>query len=187
MAKQIRIRLTDEEEERLQKEATACGTTIPALVHARATSSASLPETVRDEPLDYERKKQIKIEIPIQLHEILKVDAEYYGYSLSRYITYLLAQKGRPVMVEYNYLQSIEEVSRLDTLCKDYRNMVNMAEMQGKLYTANITSLELESKALVKTLKECIRQLDHKSMAYMQQIQKELNREIEQARKTAQS
>lgn len=185
MAKQIRIQLTDEEEERLQREATTCGTTIAALVHARATSSATLPETVREEALDYERRKQIKIDIPIQLHEILKVDAEYYGYSLSRYISYLLAQKGRPVLVEYNYLQSIEEVAKIEGFCKDFRNLVKMAEKQGILYSSNINTIRLEAEDAVGTLRECIRKLDRKSMAYMFQIQKELNHEIEQAKKAA--
>lgn len=172
MAKTIRITLTDAEEQELAVDAAIYGTTIARLVHARATSSDTLLETIREQGLDYQCRKQIRIDIPMKLLEELKADARYYGYPLSGYITYLLAQKGKPVMVEYKGSDFLAEYTRainnINALAQDaYRHGINANHIRpaavavGAMYEevkqAHLSMNKLNNRAVLDAVRELIR------------------------------
>lgn len=176
---QIKVSLTAEEKERLEQEAKERGVSVSSLAHDR------LFQTVQESERNVQSGKIVDTHVtfPKSLYESLKEDAKQYGYSTSKYISLLLAQKGKPVILEFNYLDSVNQITALNRLASDFRALANMAEANKELTNSNIRTIQMEADDLIKTLKDCIRETDKGSRSTISKIQKELNREVEKVKR----
>lgn len=176
---QIKVTVSEQEKQKLEQEAAAIGKSVSSLAHDKlfpAVKEFHKNQYTNDELID------THIKLPKPLYESLKEGAAEYGYSISKYLSILVAQKGKPVLLEFNYLSSIQQVATLNQLAKDIRNLSKMAAQQGQLYKTNLTTIELECRDLITALKENIKAMDKTERTTLKRMQRHLNGEIKKAK-----
>lgn len=173
---QIKLTVSESEREWLEQEADKRGISVSAFLHEMAFGKTH--KTL----IDYGELEPVHLTLPTSLLNELKDDADAADYSLSKYITILCAQKGRPVIVKINPIESMKEFEALHLLYGDFKALANMAEQNGELTNSNIWTIEREFEDLKKEMQNAIVSLDDKVSQGVAAVQRQLNREIREVK-----
>lgn len=168
-SKQIKLTVSENERQWLEQEAAKHDLSVSAFLHERIFG--------RDHKtlIGYGELSSVCMNLPTMLLNELKEDADNAGYSLSKYVTILCAQKGRPVIIKVDPVNVMKE---MDGFYPAYCSLVEL--MNATADNGNIS--EDESLRLIRNISTTWKRIYDLTKNAVDSMQRKLNREIREVK-----
>ena len=169
---QIKVTVSESEKNRLEEMAERNQVSLSRLIREKLFSP---PWDIRPARASPDQKMvDCHLILPDDLVRQAYENAVDLGMTKSAYFTLVLSQKGRPVLVRFDYLSSVEEIAKLNAVIHDIDLLAGMIRQSGKAYDTDLEMAVEKIHELKGDLVTSVNILDKKSNALMEKVNRKL-------------
>jgi len=178
---QIKITITDEQKAKLERYAKQCGISLSQAARDRL-ESAEHGFTEPSVPIRNGETTKITAELPKELAVSIKENAAELGMTPSMYLYYVLSQKGKPVIVQYDYLANLTVMQDIAKIVESLAAIADAARQDGSLYANDLARALAQVRMLKMQMTAVINLYGKQSMDAERVIQKQLMNDVRNAK-----